>query len=207
MGRPLVILVQQNGNKIVPDSSSSDVALPTQSVTLGALFLVFSKVGLCGFGGVAAWAHRILVDERRWYTDKQYADLLSVSSVLPGPNICNLSIMVGDQFRGVTGSVVALGGLLAGPLAILIVLATLFERYGTLPLVQAVIGGVTAAAAGLVIGTVIKLARRLQAGISNVAIGLLVFIGATFLHWHIVFIMLTMVPLSITLTCWERWRR
>lgn len=202
----LVILSRQNGNKIVSDIAPTPVASPAQSVTLGALFLVFSKIGLCGFGGVAAWAHRILVDERRWYSDKQYADLLSVSSVLPGPNICNLSIMVGDQFRGATGAATALGGLLAGPLLILIGLATLFERYGTLPWVQAVIGGVTAAAAGLVIGTVVKLARRLAPGISNLVIGLLVFGGATILHWHIVIIMLTMVPLSLALTFWERRR-
>jgi chromate transporter len=172
-------------------------------VTLGALFWSFSKIGLCGFGGVAAWAHRVLVDERRWYTDRQYADLLSLGSVLPGPNVCNISIIVGDQFRGPLGSTAALGGLLAGPLAILIVLAMLYEHYGSLPLVQAVIGGVTAASAGLVLGTVIKLARRLRPTVSNILIGALVFIAAAILHLHVLLTVLIMIPLSLFLTLWK----
>ncbi|HVJ43624.1 MAG TPA: chromate transporter [Dongiaceae bacterium] len=175
-------------------------------MSYSSIFLAFSKIGLCGFGGVAAWAHRVLVDERGWYTDKQYADLLSVGSVLPGPNVCNISIMVGDQFRGALGSLTALGGLLAGPLLILIVLATLYETYGGLPLVQAVIGGVTAAAAGLVIGTVIKLARRLRASFGNILVGLLAFAAAAILHLHVLLIVAVMVPLSLALTIRERRR-
>lgn len=177
-----------------------------EPVTLGSLFFAFSKIGLCGFGGVAGWAHRIIVDERRWYTDKQYADLLSISSVLPGPNICNMSILVGDQFKGAVGSVAALAGLLTGPLLILIFLATLYERYGDLPLVQAVIASVTAAAAGLVIGTMLKLAMRLRPTIGRILIGLSAFTAAGLLHVHIVFILLTMVPLSLALTLWEQRR-
>jgi chromate transporter len=175
-------------------------------VTLGSLFWVFSKIGLCGFGGVAAWAHRVLVDERRWYSDRQYADLLSLGSVLPGPNVCNISIIVGDQFRGPLGSAVSLAGLLTGPLVILIILATLYERYGSLPLVQAIIAGVTAASAGLVLGTVIKLARRLRSTLGNLLIGVLVFIAAAILHLHVLLTVLIMIPLSLALTIWERRR-
>lgn len=186
--------------------AQADAALARSAVSYGSIFLAFSKIGLCGFGGVAAWAHRVLVDERRWFTDRQYADLLSIGSILPGPNICNISIIVGDQFRGPLGSATALGGLLAGPLAILIGLAILYERYGGLPLVQAVIGGITAAAAGLVIGTVIKLARRLRPGFGNVLVGLLAFIAAAVLHLHVLLIVGTMVPLSLALALRARRR-
>jgi chromate transporter len=175
-----------------------------EPVSYGSIFLTFSKIGLCGFGGVAAWAHRVLVDERRWYTDREYADLLSVGSVLPGPNICNMSIMVGDRFKGALGSVTALAGLLTGPLLILVCLALLYDRYGSLPMVQAVIGGVTAAAAGLVFGTVIKLARRLRPRFGNILVGVLAFLGAAVLHLHVLLIVALMVPLSIVLALRER---
>ncbi len=175
-------------------------------MTLGTLFLAFSKIGLCGFGGVAAWAHRVLVDERRWYDDRQYADLLSLGSVLPGPNVVNISIMVGDQLRGPQGSIAAVSGLLMGPLIILIGLATIYEWYGNLPAVQAAITGVTAAAAGLVIGTVLKLARRLNPTPGTIAVGAMVFFGAAILHWHLLLIMAVMVPVSLALTIWERRR-
>jgi chromate transporter len=168
--------------------------------------MAFSKVGLCGFGGVAAWAHRVLVDERRWYTDRQYADVLSLGSILPGPNVVNISVIVGDQFRGPIGSVTALAGLLAGPLAILIVIAALYERFGNLPVVQAAITGITAASAGLVLGTVIKLARRLRPTLGNALIGVLVFIATAILHLHTLVIVLLMIPLSLALTIWGRRR-
>ena len=186
------------------DATQTDPVPIDQPVSYGSIFLAFSKIGLCGFGGVAAWAHRVLVDERGWYTDKQYADLLSIGSVLPGPNVCNISIMVGEQFHGALGSATALTGLLAGPLLILLGLAMLYELYGNLPLVQAVIGGVTAAAAGLVIGTAIKLARRLRPSFGNLLVGLLAFGGAAILHLHILLIVALMVPLSLALAIRER---
>lgn len=188
------------------EMSKSSRHMPPEHVTLGALFLAFSKIGLCGFGGVAAWSHRVLVDERRWYSDHQYADLLSMGSVLPGPNVVNMSIMVGDQFRGPAGCLAAAGGLLAGPLLILIGLATIYERYGNLPLVQAAITGVTAAAAGLVIGTVLKLARRLNPTPATITVAVLVFAAAAILHWHLLVIMAIMIPLSLALTLWGQWR-
>jgi chromate transporter len=177
-----------------------------ETVSYGSIFLVFSKIGLCGFGGVAAWAHRVLVDERRWYSDREYADLLSIGSVLPGPNICNMSIMVGDRFRGALGAATALAGLLAGPLLILVCLALLYDRYGNLPVVQAVIGGVTAAAAGLIFGTVIKLARRLRPRFGNILVGMLAFLGAAMLHLHVLLIVALMVPLSLVLALRDRQR-
>lgn len=188
------------------DATTGDQVATQEPVTLGSLFMTFSTIGLCGFGGVAAWAHRILVDERRWYTDRQYADLLSIGSVLPGPNVVNISVIVGDQFRGPLGSVTALSGLMAAPLVILVGLASLYELYGNLPLVQAVIAGVAAASAGLVLGTVIKLARRLRPTLGNILVGLLVFVAAALLNWHVLLIVLVMIPLSLVLTAWERRR-
>jgi chromate transporter len=200
------MFIRQIKETIVPNSATASQESTPQSVTLGTLFLAFSKIGLCGFGGVAAWAHRVLVDERHWYDDKQYADLLSLGSVLPGPNVVNISIMVGDQLRGPRGSLAAISGLLAGPLLILIGLATVYERYGQIPVVEAAITGITAAAAGLVIGTVLKMARRLRQTPATLLVTALVFITAAILHWHLLVIMALMIPLSLALTIWERRR-
>src|SRR6202012_1764022 len=109
-------------------------------------------------------------------------------------------------FRAPRGSAVALAGLRAGPLAILVVLATLYESYGNLPLVQAIIAGGTAASAGLVLGTVIKLGRRLCSTWCTLLICVLVFLAATVLHLHVLVTVLLMIPLSLVLTIWERRR-
>mgnify|MGYP000232473147 CR=1 FL=1 len=61
-----------------------------------------------GFGGVIAVAQRELVEREAWLTREQFLELLSVAQVLPGPNIVNLSMMIGDRFFGLRGAVVAL---------------------------------------------------------------------------------------------------
>jgi len=177
---------------------------PARDVSLGELSWTFLKMGLCGFGGVQVWAHRLIVEDRRWLSDKEYADLLSIGSVLPGPNIVNISVMIGDRFQGPVGSVAALGGLMAAPLAILITLAVIFDQYGGLPLVQAAIGGVAAAASGLVLGTALKLARRLRPTRAALLTGCLTFIAAALLHLSLVWIIVVLTPVSLILTLWER---
>ncbi len=54
------------------------------------LFLAFNRLALQGFGGVLAVAQVELVERRRWLTREEFVELLSVSQVLPGPNVVNL---------------------------------------------------------------------------------------------------------------------
>ncbi len=118
-----------------------------------ALFLAFLKIGLCGFGGVAAWARRVIVEERAWLSEQDYAELLGVASILPGANTVNIAVLLGDRYAGISGSVSALAGLLLMPLAILLGLAALYERFAVQTDVKHGVAGAAAAAAGLVIGT------------------------------------------------------
>src|SRR4051812_37059523 len=90
----------------------------TPVVTRRALFLCFLTMGLTSFGGVLPWARRMLVEERAWLTNKEFLDALSLGQILPGPNVVNLSIMVGARFHGAVGAVLAFSGLMLAPLAI-----------------------------------------------------------------------------------------
>jgi chromate transporter len=116
-------------------------------VTLADLFLSFCRVGLSGFGGVLPWARSMLVDERRWLTDEEFVNLLSLCQFLPGGNVMNLAVCVGARFHGVLGAVTALTGLMIMPLIIVMCLATLYAEFSTLPAVQALFRGVASAAA------------------------------------------------------------
>ena len=95
--------------------------------TLGALFLEFAKIGLCGFDSLLAWAHRVIVDERHWMSEAEFADTLSLCLFLPGPENANISIYVGSKFRGPVGATVAFLGLTAAPLAVGLVLGILYR--------------------------------------------------------------------------------
>lgn len=60
-------------------------------------------------------AQRELVDRLQWLTHQQFLELLSLSQVLPGPNIVNLGLILGDRFLGWRGGVAAMAGLLLAP--------------------------------------------------------------------------------------------
>jgi chromate transporter len=85
---------------------------------------------------VLAVAQRELVERKRWLTREEFVELLSVAQVLPGPNIVNLSMMIGDRWFGVRGAMSALAGMLAMPLVIVLVLASLYSRYDKHPAVS-----------------------------------------------------------------------
>ena len=90
------------------------------NVSRTELFLGFAKIGLLGFGGVAPWARHIIVGERRWLSEREYASILGVGQVLPGPNTVNSAIIIGDHFQGTAGALLAVVGLLCTPITVLI---------------------------------------------------------------------------------------
>lgn len=154
------------------DDSPPHSQPPSRRVGCAALFLGFLKIGLMGFGGVAPVARHVIVADRGWLTDREYAQVLAMGQILPGANTVNASVMIGDRFQGAMGAVAALLGLMAMPLVILIGLATLYEHFAALAAVRTAIAGSAAAAAGLVIGTAIKIARKLRPDLWAVLFGL-----------------------------------
>lgn len=177
-----------------PDKSST----PRQ-VSRGELFAAFFRIGLCGFGGVAGWVRPVLVDQRGWLDDREFAELLGAASVLPGANTVNLAVMLGDRYQGVSGALTALAALLLAPLAILIAIAALYDQFAALPAVRTALAGAAAATAGLVLGN----AWRLLAAFSGEARALLV-AAATFtltglFHASLIATLAIVVPCSLAL--------
>lgn len=127
-------------------------------VGLGSLYGAFLKASLCSFGGgLLVWTRRVLVEERRWLTDAEFADTLSLCQVLPGANFANLSVCVGARYRGAAGAAAAFLGLALVPLMLALDLGTLYLRIADAALVQHVLAGVSSAAAGMVIATGLRM--------------------------------------------------
>src|SRR5436190_24357109 len=141
-------------------ADTRDVVDPRE-VTLTVLFLGFLQVALSGFGGVLAWARRMIVEERRWLSDQDFTAMLGLCQFLPGGNIVNLSIQVGARFRGPLGSLAAISGLMLAPMAIVLALGGLYAGFGHAGIVRGAFAGISACAAGLVIGTAIKMTAPL----------------------------------------------
>ena len=136
-------------------------AQPNQPRSPGELLRVFSALALQGFGGVLPIAQRELVERRQWLTQEQFVETLSIGQVLPGPNIVNMALMIGDRFFGWRGAFAALAGLLALPLMIVMTLAVLYARFAAEPLVAGALHGMGAVAAGLIVAMALKLVPTL----------------------------------------------
>lgn len=128
------------------------------------LFRAFNRLALQGFGGVLPVAQRELVERLRWLTRQQFLELLSLSQVLPGPNIINLGLILGDRAFGWRGGLAALAGLLLAPTAIVLLLAVAASQWSQVPQVAGALRGMGIVAAGLVLSTAIKLAPGLGRG-------------------------------------------
>jgi chromate transporter len=169
------------------------------------LFVAFLTVGLSGFGGVLPFARRMLVDDRAWLSEAAFNENLALCQTLPGPNIVNLSVVVGSRFAGPQGALAAVIGLMAAPVAIVLVLASLYARFGTTGRAQALIAGLGAAAAGLVAATAAKMAWPLirKRPVSAAPFIMLVFLAIGFWRWPLVWVLLALSPFSIA-AVWGR---
>jgi chromate transporter len=162
-----------------------------------ALFLTFSQISLSSFGGAIFWARRALVERRRWLTEREFLDLLALGQLLPGPNVLNLTVMVGYRFCGWTGSAAAAAGFLGWPCLVAVGMGMLYERYGALPQVQTALAGMSSVAAGLLLGTVIKLAMVLPRHWRPWLFGLVAFLGVGVLRLPLVWIFGALAPLAV----------
>ena len=72
------------------------------------MFVAFLKVSLLGFGGWLVWARRIVVEQRQWVDDQEFAEILTLCQFMPGPNIVGIRTCVGLSAVA-TGLMIATG--------------------------------------------------------------------------------------------------
>jgi chromate transporter len=126
------------------------------------LFAGFFVVGVCGFGGVLPWARRMIVEQRRWLTAAEFTDMLGLCQFLPGGNIMNVTIALGSRFRGIPGALACFLGLMSAPVAIVIGLGVVYDRYADLPPVRRAFVALSAAAAAYLLASAWKIAAPLK---------------------------------------------
>lgn len=178
-------------------SSSALSPFPPKLVSHRDLFAAFFKLGLIGFGGVAGWVRQIVVEERGFLDEREFAEWLGFASVLPGANTVNLAVMLGDRYKGASGALAALLGLLLAPIIILIGVVSLFDRFGNLPDVSNALGGAAAATAGLVIGNAYKMIRTIRTDFLAILTAGLTFAVTGVLQLSLVASLAFIVPFSV----------
>jgi chromate transporter len=166
-------------------------------ISAGELFLGFLAIGIQGFGGVLPWARKMIVEERHWLSAVEFTDLLSLCQLLPGPNILNLSVILGTRSCGLKGAASAVAGLMAAPTAIVLGLGMLYARYGANPALDGVFRNLGAAAAGLVLAAGWKIAKPYARRPEAMLFAGLAFASAALLHLPVVWTVLALAPLSV----------
>lgn len=174
-----------------------------QPVTLKALFWAFTGLALQGFGGVLAVVQHELAEKKRWLTRDQFMNDWAVAQVLPGPNVINLSMMIGDRYFGFRGAMVALLGMLTLPLMLVLLLAVLLSGVADQPQVQGALRGMSAVAAGLIAATGLKvfpgLKQNVLPALIQYALIASTFIATAVLRWRLMGLLLGLGRLGMLL--------
>lgn len=171
------------------------------------LFWSFTWLALQGFGGVLAVVQRELVDRRGWLSNEEFIEDWAVAQILPGPNVVNLAVMIGDRYFGWRGAAAALAGMLLLPSLVLLALALVYARFAQHPAVAGALRGMGAVAAGLVAGVALRMAVALRTHPLGAAGGA-VFAAGTFaamalLQWPLAAVLLAIGGAA----CAATWRK
>ncbi len=182
-------------------------AEPSKPASCSALFWACTRLALQGFGGVLPVAQRELVDKLGWLTAADFLALLSVAQVLPGPNIVNLGLMLGDRWFGWRGAVAACAGLLLAPLLVVLLLAAAALQWQHMPAVAGALRGMGVVAAALVLSTAYKLAlgtRRSALGVpALVVLTVVTVLALGLLRWPLPAVVLGLGTLAVALAAWR----
>ena len=188
-----------DGGPIVNDSAPSP-----RPVSLPRLFIVCLQIGLFSFGGgLTGWMYQEVVVRRRWMSEDDFLSGLALCQVMPGINVSNLVVYIGQRLRGALGSCVALVGLLVGPFFLVIGLVIVYERIAGNTLVQAAMDGVAAAAIGLLLFVGYKGAQRSVKKVPAALVMAAIIVTVGLLEWPLVPVVLVLAPISVAFA-WPR---
>ena len=175
--------------------------------SLTDLFVSFTLLALQGFGGVLAIVQRELVDRKGWLSNEEFLEDWAVAQIMPGPNVVNLSLMIGGRYFSLAGALAALAGMLVVPLMVILLLALVHARFAGNPHVAGALRGMAAVSAGLIGAAGLKLSVALKNSpvplAACVAIGLGAFVLVALLKVRLFFVLLALGGLGCVLA----WRR
>ena len=167
-----------------------------QPQSLTDLFVSFTLLALQGFGGVLTIVQRELVEKKRWLTRDEFIEDWAVAQIMPGPNVINLSLMIGGRYFGFKGAMAALAGILTVPLLLVLLLAVLYSHFSGYPGVAGALRGMAAVAAGLIGATALKLVGALQKNILGLlicaALGTACFVAVALLRLPLAYVLLSL---------------
>ncbi len=192
-----------------PEPETHPVTAPSPSapVPLATLFLACLKLGLLSFGGgLSGWVYQEFVIRRGWISEDDFASSLAMGQMLPGGNVANLVICLGEQLRGALGAATAVFGLLVGPFFAVIAIAALIGHLPETRTLEIALTGAASAAIGLLITLCWRGLRRASRTPAMLGVVLVVAVGVGVLQLPLLLVTLGVAPVSVTIA-WRQGRR
>jgi chromate transporter len=175
--------------------------VPAHGVSFAEAFKVWLRVALLSFGGPAgqiAVMHRIIVEERRWFSESRFLHALNYCHLLPGPEAQQLAIYIGWLMHKTRGGVVA-GALFVVPgVVALMALSWIYVIWGNVSVVAGLLFGLKAAVLAVVIEAVLRVGRRALKSRLAVAIAGTAFIALFFFAISFPLVVLAAAMIGLT---------
>src|SRR4249920_811715 len=131
--------------------------------SLAQLVLYALKLGTIGFGGPVAlvgYMHRDLVEQRKWISEADYKEGLTLAQLMPGPLAAQLAMYLGYVHYGVLGATLVGIAFVLPSFLMVLALGWAYVTYGGLAWMQSVFYGVGASVIGIILLSAIKLTRK-----------------------------------------------
>ena len=180
---------------------------PSANPRLRDIFAVFLRMGAMSFGGgMTSWTRREVVERRGWIDDRRFITGVGLSQISPGANGVNIAVYVGTVLHGGLGALVAVIGMLAAPVAVVLLAGGLYFGMNALPQgawFGLALAGIGAGAIGLNLANGLRLVRRNVRRLGAIAVVVATAASLGFgvpLGW----VLVAMIPSSLLVAWAER---
>lgn len=177
-----------------------DESSPRYIPTKRELFLAFLKIGVSAFGGALPWARRVIVDDQRWMSEREFTDVLTVCQALPGPNVVNTAVFVGTHYRGIFGGLASFAGLVGAPFLLLLAISQLYHWFSHVAAVKSAMHGMSIVATAYLAFMSMKMAKPFYKKAWAVVLCIAAALLSGVLHWHMALVLLAGGAIGIILS-------
>lgn len=142
------------------------------------LFFSMLKIGLFTFGGGYAMIHLLddtFVTRKKWISEEEFLDLVTVAESTPGPIAINCSTYIGYKRMGFLGAVFATLGMCLPSFCIIYLISLFFDRFLEIRAVASAFRGIQACVVFLILSAGIKMLKKIKKNAFNLSVMSIVF--------------------------------
>jgi chromate transporter len=181
-------------------SAIAGTAEPVERVPLWQIAFVIGAIALTSFGGgQKASIRQNVVTQRKWLTNADFLEGLELAQIMPGPNLTNLVVFVGQRLRGSIGALVAFLAVSLPPFGIVLVVGAIYFKIAGIPAVHSALIGCAAGAIGLTLANAIDMTREQARPWLNLVFIAVTAVAVSWFKAPLLLVLLVLGPLCIVL--------